>query len=114
MPKFELISLEEAKEATKKVDWLERKYGQEYDTDLGENIVTQTIENFTGTTILEATETMGIPLGILNRFLDDVKEFYDAGKFGGLVLMAPDTANIDSINATISDEVTFEVKSKGK
>jgi len=72
----------------------------------------QALENFTGTTITEAAETMGIPLGILNRFLDDVKEFYDAGKFGGLVLMPPDTANIDSINATISDEVTFEVKSR--
>ena len=72
----------------------------------------QRMENFSGTTEADAAEAMGIPLGILSRFLDDVKEFYAAGKFGGLVLMAPDTANIDSINATISDEVTFEVKNK--
>jgi len=74
--------------------------------------MTQALENFTGTTAAHAAEAMGIPLGILNRWLDDVKAFHDAGKFGGYVLMAPDTANIDSINATVSDEVTFEVKSR--
>ena len=74
----------------------------------------QRMENFSGTTEADAAEAMGIPLGILSRWLDDVKEFHDAGNFGGLVLMAPDTANIDSINATVSDEVTFEVKNKMK
>tara|TARA_R110000824_G_scaffold3331_7_gene15796 strand:+ start:288 stop:521 length:234 start_codon:yes stop_codon:yes gene_type:complete len=74
----------------------------------------QRMENFMGTTEAHAAEAMGIPLGILSRWLDDVKEFHDAGKFGGLVLLPPDTANIDSINATISDEVTFEIKNKGE
>ena len=71
-----------------------------------------TLENFSGTTEAHAAEAMGIPLGILRKWLDDVKDFYDAGKFGALVLMPPDTANIDSIVATVSDEVTFEVKNK--
>ena len=74
----------------------------------------QTLENFSGTTEAHAAEAMGISLGVLSRFLDDVKEFHDEGKFGGLVLLPPDTANIDSINATISDEVTFEIKNKGE
>ena len=36
MPKFEVISIEEAKEATKEADWLERMYGEEFDVDFGE------------------------------------------------------------------------------
>jgi len=31
MPKFELISIEEAKEATKEADWLDEEFGEEYD-----------------------------------------------------------------------------------
>jgi len=74
--------------------------------------MTQSMENFSGTTEVHAAEAMGIPLRILSRWLDEVREFYDAGKFGAYVLMPPDTANIDSIVATVSDEVTFEVKNK--
>ena len=36
MPKFELVSIEEAKEVTKEADWLERMYGEEFDIDFGE------------------------------------------------------------------------------
>ena len=36
MPKFELISIEEALEATKETRWLDEKFGEEYDIDLGD------------------------------------------------------------------------------
>ena len=36
MPKFELISIEEALEATKETRWLDEKFGEEHETDLGE------------------------------------------------------------------------------
>jgi len=36
MPEFEVISIEEAKEATKEADWLDEKFGEEYDIDFGE------------------------------------------------------------------------------
>ena len=74
--------------------------------------VIQALESFTGTTMTEAAEAMGIPLWTLNRFINDVNQFYDAGKFGAYVLMPPDTANIGSIVATVSDEVTVEIRPK--
>ena len=36
MPKFELISIEEALEATKETRWLDEKFGEEHDIDLSE------------------------------------------------------------------------------
>ena len=36
MPKFELISIEEALEATKETRWLDKKFGEEHDIDMSE------------------------------------------------------------------------------
>ena len=36
MPKFELISIEEALEATKETRWLDEKFGEEHDIDMSE------------------------------------------------------------------------------
>jgi len=36
MPKFELISIKEAVEATKETRWLDEKFGEEYDIDFGD------------------------------------------------------------------------------
>ena len=70
------------------------------------------MESFTCTAIVESAETMGNPLVILKRFINNIKQFHTDGKFGAYALMPPDTANIKSIVAIVSDEITVEVKPK--
>jgi hypothetical protein len=41
MPKFELISIEEALEVTKETRWLDEKFGEEHDIDMSEKKKTE-------------------------------------------------------------------------
>ena len=75
---------------------------------------TQTLEDFTGTTVADAAEAMGIPSGVLNRWIEEVRQHHADGKYGLYALLPSDTAKVHSIVATVSDGDEVEVEVKGR
>jgi len=73
-------------------------------------MTTQILEDFTGTTAADAAKAMGIPSGVLSRFIEGVRQNHTDGKYGVYALLPPDTAKVESIVATVSDGDEVEVE----